>query len=363
MKKVLHIVAVMDRGGQETFIMNVFRVIDREKVSFDFLCTLDTHGDYDDEILELGGKIHHFQSSGKSSLIRRFISLYKFLRDHKSEYEAFHIHTQHAMTGFLSAIPARVWGIPKIIVHSHNVDTFYHPRFHFLFRPLLRHMNVTKFACSESAGKWLFGRNTECQVVRNGIDVKQFLYNKGIRERVRNDNNWEEKYVIGHIGRMEEQKNHFFLLEVFSKLVEINDDAILVLVGDGTLVEDIQERARKLGIREKVFFLGVRNDVNELLQGFDLFLFPSLFEGLGIVLIEAQCAGLPCLISEHMPEEVDVSDLVERLNLQESAMNWAKKAQQLLMEKGDRHNYGEKIENAGFDIHKTAEYLQDYYCT
>lgn len=361
-KKVLHYVSSMNRGGQETFIMNVFRKINKEKVSFDFLCVLSEKGAYDDEIDTLGGKIYSLElGHNKIKVFDRLYAVFLFLKKHKNEYEAFHIHTQHAMDGYLNAAIAKKLGIKKVIVHSHSTSTLYHPFFHKVFKPLLGRMKIYRFACSNIAGTWLFGQTAKYEIIKNGIDVNTFSYSALNRKRIRLNYGWENYTVIGHVGSLTYPKNHEFILDVFKNYSEINPKAILVLIGDGPLKAMVEEKVKKLGLEKTVFLMGSKSNIYDFDQGMDLFLFPSHYEGLPVVLVEAQCTGLKCLISDVITPEIDVTRNIYRMPLSASALSWANRIDKIISELGNRQNMANTIRDAGFDIENTAEFLEKFY--
>lgn len=363
MKKVLHYVTLMNRAGEETFIMNVFRNIDRNKVMFDFLVTGEGKGDFDDEINSLGGRIYHIKLnrlSGKIKQLDNVFILKKKLANFDGEYEYFHIHTQHAMDAYLSALAAKMAGIKHVIIHSHNSSTIYSTRVHNLFKILLDKLNITRFACGIDAGKWMF-KSKKFKIVRNGIDLDKFLYSEKTRHLIREKMNWQNKFVIGHIGRFNKQKNHDFLIDVFYELQKYNKKALLVLIGAGELQENIIQKAKKLGLDDKVEFLGVRDDVNELYQGLDLFAFPSLFEGLPVVLVETQAADLPSVISNTITEEIVLNDNVYQLSLDAGPKAWADKIEQFYLQDRIRANNEKNMTDAGYNIKLVAKELENFY--
>ena len=363
MVTVLHYVSIMNRGGQETFIMNVFRSIDRRKVTFDFLCTLSEKGDYDDEIDALGGNIYSLELGYcKVQLMDRLYALSAFLKKHKGEYDVFHIHTQHAMDGYLNAIVAKKSGIKKVVVHSHSTSTLYHPLLHYFFRPFLNTIKIDKFACSDMAGEWLFGKGKKYRIIRNGVNVEAFSYSNTTRDKIRLENGWNDYTIIGHVGSMTYPKNHEFILDVFSEYIKINPKSILVLIGTGPLKNVVENKIENLKLKKSVILMGSRNDVNLLDQGLDLFLFPSRYEGLPVVLVEAQCTGVNCLISDTITPEVDVTENLYRLSLEEKAECWAKKIDEIITSTSERTSMSNAVKKAGFDIKDTALELKKFYC-
>lgn len=369
MHRVLHYVALMNRGGEETFIMNVFRAIDRNVISFDFLCCLPGIGDYDSEIAELGGEVHHIELSklhSKFKQIANFYILYKYLKAHNKKYDAFHIHTQHAMDGFKDALAAKLAGIPIVIVHSHSTSTLFHVKAHKLFRGFLNNLPITKLACSELAGKWLYGENGKFEVVRNGVDVEKYRYHNAVRESIREKNEWNDKIIIGHVGNFTYPKNHEFIIDVFNAYCKEEPKAHLVFAGKGELMNSAKAKCEGLGIIDRVTFLGMREDVEVLDQGYDLMLFPSRYEGLPVVLVEAQCTGLPCLISDTITQEVDITDLVSRLNIENDDITiWVDTIKEMLVEfkhyrRGDA---AQAVYDNRYSMNDTVNRLMEIYCS
>ena len=329
MKRIIQEVTIMNRAGQETLWMNVFRKTDRTKLMYDFLVYSTEVGDYDDEIKSLGGKVIYIGDNLYRGKISKYFGEIKrvknFFENHR-EYDTYHINTYHAMALF-SVIGARMAGVSRIIVHSHNTNAV-HPTLHKLVRPVLNLLKFEKFACSDEAGEWMFGkrkmRQGKVKIVKNGIDTKAYQFDENIRKQKRADLGIvDSTKVIGHIGRFNFQKNHSFLIDIFEESSKNHDDCKLLLIGRGELEDDIRAKVKEKGLDDKVLFLGVRSDVNELLMAMDVFLFPSLFEGLGIVLIEAQAAGLRSVCSSIIPEEATMTDDIIRVPLDASADKWA----------------------------------------
>ena len=360
MLNVMHFVSKMDRAGQETFIMNLFRKIDRSKIQFDFLCTDNGVGDYDEEIVSLGGRIYYIppiKLQGPLKQGEKFFSLISVLRKHRCD--VFHIHTHHAMDAFRDALAAKVAGIKTVVVHSHNTSALFHLQAHGLFKKLLSILPVRRFACSKAAGEWLF-TDYNFSVIHNGLDVDDIYFREALRLKVRDRMGWSGKKIIGHVGRFNEQKNHRFIIEVFAEIFSRDPSTHLVLVGKGELEEEIRALVEKRGLTDAVSFLGIRDDVQRLYQGMDLFLFPSLFEGLGIVLIEAQACDLPCLVSDAIPQEaILTSRTVSKLT--HSTAEWATEALHLLNQSESRGDNRNVLKEAGYDIGVLANNLEKVY--
>lgn len=363
MINVLHYVAVMDRGGQETFIMNLYRKIDRNQIQFDFLCGEERSGAYDDEIKTLGGKIFHLKprtAPNPLNHLQEVRALARFLRKSETKYDVFHIHTHHAFSAFLSVVGAKLAGIKTIVVHSHNTSAQYHLKAHELFKKLLCCFKIKRFACSEAAGFWLHGKK-DFKVIHNGVDLDVFRFDADKRDDIRQELKWGDKKIIGHIGRFNGQKNHTFLIEIFEALHLKEPNTHLVLVGKGELEDEIRKLVSEKQLNDAVTFLGVRDDVHRLYQGMDLFLFPSLFEGLSVVLVEAQTCGLPCLISDTItPENVFVDNVIQK-SLKDSAKEWSLVGAQMLIDYAERSDTTNVIRKYGYDMGDLAAKLYDIY--
>jgi glycosyltransferase involved in cell wall biosynthesis len=359
--RILHVVVNMNRGGAETLLMNLYRNIDRSKVQFDFLTCKE--GVFDKEILELGGKIHripYITDVGHRGYLR---ALDKFFVSNPN-YKIVHSHMDK-MSGFILH-SAKKANIPVRIAHSHNTKSeggiiarVYKWYVGSNINPHATHL----YACSNAAAKWLFGkRNGNATILKNGIESDKFQFSVEKREQVREELQLsEETLVIGHVGRFAKQKNHIFLLDVFAGLNKVVPDSILILVGNGPLQPKIEEKIKDLNLTGKVKLLGVRDDVDHLLHALDLFVFPSLHEGLPVTLIEAQGTGLRCIISETITKEVDMGlGLVHYLPVTEKKI-WIDKIIDSASKITARNISINKLAQKGYDIRKTAEFTQNSY--
>lgn len=356
--RVLHVVTYMGRGGLETMLMNYYRNIDRSKVQFDFLTHRDFKADYDDEILALGGKIFHLPNLnpfGSAYLSK----LNQFFKEH-TEYKIVHSHLD-----CMAGIPlkyAKKNGVPVRIAHSHSSNQVKDSKYilKLFFKRNISKYATQLFACSQVAGKWMFG-NKNFSVLNNAIDAEKYVYNTDVRIKIRELFGLkQDEFVVGHIGRFNTSKNHNFLIDIFSEIIKINPRSKLLLVGVGELQDNIRNKVNCLGLSDKVIFAGLRDDVPQVLQAMDIFVLPSLFEGLGIVNIEAQAAGLSCFISDKVPIECKkTKDLVLQVPLDAGAKYWAENI--LKYAHLQRRNTFEEIKNAGFDIKENADKLSDFY--
>lgn len=358
--RVLNLFTIMNRGGAETMVMNYYRKINREKVQFDFLVHREEEGAYEKEIKELGGRIYRMPP-----IYPQNFSLYKkkireFFEEHK-EYKIIHSHMSEL--GYFALREAKRQGIPVRICHAHNAPQGFEWKmlvrnyFKKKMMPYLTHM----FMCGKESGDWLYGKQNEDKFIQlnNAIDAEKFRYNAKTEEEVRRKLNLENKFVIGHIGRFNKQKNHIFLIDIFYEISKISKNAQLVLIGTGNLQNDIIKKVERMNLSERVHFLGVRDDINEIIQCFDALLFPSLFEGLGIVLIEAQAAGVPCFTSKDVvAKEAGITSLCHYISLESRASQWAKYLLENLEEKKDRYK---EIEEAGYDLKQNTKWLEEFY--
>jgi glycosyltransferase involved in cell wall biosynthesis len=361
--RVLHIVVNMNRGGAETLIMNLYRNIDRTKVQFDFLTC--KKGVFDREIIELGGQIHRIPYINEVGHFRYIKSLNHFF-SHHNDYTIVHSHL-NKMSGFVLRT-AKKYGIRHCISHSHNTGGeggIFAKGYKWYSGLFIPGNSDYKFACSQAASKWLFGnKSNEAKLLNNGIEPEMFMYSPEIRMKKRKELGINNQLVIGHVGRFTKQKNHKFLIEVFAGFVKRRPDSILLLCGDGVLRKDIEKLVNEFNLQEKVKFLGVRNDINQLLQAIDIFLFPSLHEGLPVTLIEAQAAGVPCFISDKITSEVDLGlDLMKFLKLTSIDL-WVTELEKFKVEKIQRNiSKISQLRDQGYDIKNTATWLQDFYLT
>lgn len=354
---------ILNRGGAETMMMNYLRKIDHSKVIFDFVVHRTERGAYDDEVERMGCKIFRFPP-----LRLLHISSYKKLIsdffDAHPEYRMIHGHCSEL--GYYIYKEAHKRGIRFIAAHAHNepcgfnIKTPVRNILKWAMLPYLTHY----FTCSRGAAKWLFGKQLMEKAIffPNAIDTQSLVFDPVKREKIRIKNGWTNRLVIGNVSRFSHQKNHLFLLDIFAEIVRRETSALLVLIGRGGELEDkIKEKVLQLGIKDHVNFMGSRSDIPDLLQGMDLFLFPSHFEGLSVAQLEAQASGLKILNSTGIPKEGTViPELVESLSLNLAADVWAKKV--LCTAKNyKRKNRFREIEEAGFDINKNAKWLQNLY--
>ena len=360
--KVAHIIGKWVGGGVEAVVMNYYRNIDKNQIQFDFLCDSDSKNIPYEEIETLGGRVILIPPYQK--VVKYHKELKRVLKEGKYKIVHSHINT----LSVFSLFAAKCAGVSVRIAHSHSTTNPKEKKKNLMkqfLRPFSKVFATHYMCCSELAGRWLFGDRTynkgKVYLLNNAIDLDKFKYNETIRKEVREELNLkEDTMVIGHIGRFEEQKNHSFLIDIFYELQKQKENSILLLVGQGPKMKEMQEKVKQLDIEEKVMFLGQRKEVNRLYQSFDRFVFPSIYEGLGMVLIEAQCSNLYCLASSEVPNIAKINENVEFLELSKSAKEWANK---ILEDKNklNRETFNEKIQEAGYDIKREENKLAQKY--
>ena len=313
MKRVLHVVAGLGLGGAETFLINIYRNIDREKVQFDFLTYYEKGqtGFYDDEVLSLGGHIHNIQAVKNAGIIKFVDSLRQVIRE--GNYAIVHAHTDYNI-GF-AMLAAKLEGVAIRITHSHSIKSVKKQNLSQKLYGYAMYYLINKYAsifcaCSKKAASYLFSTENRDRYIfiPNAVDMSKFLEddlesNKKLKQSL---NIPLKSKIIGHVGRYGKAKNHDFIIDIFYELLQRRKDVYLLLIGDGPTRKNIQQKVRELNIENNVKILGLRKDIPALMSIMDVFILPSLYEGFGIVLLEAQASGLPCIVSEHIQPEPDM---------------------------------------------------------
>lgn len=362
--KVLNKLQKVQLGGMLNYVFGNMKYIDRNQFQMDILSkdkeflNLKEHKEY-------GYNLQFYSTKERDNRDLLISEMQKALEG----YDVFHIHTAYWL-GFLMEDIAMKMGIKKVIVHSHNSglgidDLKIRKKFekmHEYYKGLFSLKEATHFcACSKEAADWLYGPNIPRDriiILKNAIEVERFSYSIQKREEIRKELDIENKFVIGHSGRFERQKNHILLINSFAKAYKRNSNIHLLLLGAGLLENDIKMQIEELGIQEAVTFVGWKDNSEDYMQAFDLFALPSLFEGLPIVLIEAQTAGLKCLVSDYVTNEADITGNVQYLPLDEEV--WVKEI--LKASAGyDRINTDTVVRNAGYDIRDQIKILENLY--
>ncbi|MBQ9659593.1 MAG: glycosyltransferase [Clostridia bacterium] len=357
-------------GGVEKILYDIYKHIDRDKVQFDFLSPNGaTYKICKSEIEKLGGKILDLKNNRRNlkEKILYDIKLHKFLKSNK--YDIIHINSGVFFFCLQVALIAKINGVKKIIVHSHNniKNSKIKGILIKILKPILNNIVDERLACSRLAGEAMFYKKSveqgKVKIIKNGLEIEKFKFDKSIRDEYRKKMNLEENVIYGHIGRFELEKNHDFLIDIFYEIQKKQENAKLLLVGEGKLKDIIKEKVEKLNISDKVKFLGLRKDVNNILQAIDCFIFPSKYEGLGIVAIEAQTAGVYTVCSETIPIEAKISDKFKFINLEQTPEVWAKiiyENQCINNMEYRKEAYKNTIRN-GYDINSVSEELEKIY--
>lgn len=366
LNKVLHVVSAMNRGGAETMIMNIYRSIDRRKVQFDFVSHCEEECHYDQEIRKLGGRIFYVKSLGQSGPIKYINDIKKIINEN-GPYIAIHSHTDY-QSGF-GAFAGKLAGVKKRICHSHNTNwprsKHWFNQLTLQFLKMLIRTNATDLvSCGKEAAKFLFDTE-KVTVIPNAIDLDVFKRAKDLDVGYyRNELgiNLDTK-VIGHIGRFSEQKNHLFILKLAEFLREKNFNFRILLIGDGPLRSAVETEINNKGLSNYIQCLGVRSDIPELMNLFNVFILPSLYEGLPVVLIEAQAAGIPCVISSTITDEVDMGlGLIKKVSLDDDLKFWENALTKALeTSKPDWNAIYTALTKRGYNIKQSVRDLMQVY--
>ena len=367
--RILHVLGNTQLGGAESRIMDLYRHMDRSVVQFDFVVHSKEEGYFNEEIRKLGGRIFRvprFRVLNYFSYCRAWKQLLQEHRDAEGKSE-FHMIQGHMTSTAAIYLPiARKCGIETTIAHARSAGVDKGLKgilTRFLRRNLSKKADYL-FTCSEIAGISVFGKKAveqgRTRFLPNAIDCQKFAPDSLVREKIRRELGIENSYVIGHVGRFHYAKNHEYLLRVFAELVKRKTrDYVLLLLGEGSGMEDIRILSRELGIEDKVYFLGNRSNVNDYYQAMDYFVYPSRFEGMPGTIVEAQTAGLRCLMSDTICKEVIATELVTTRSIHEDPRLWADEIEQHLQYK--RSSRVDEMKELGFDVYGQAVLMTDFY--
>lgn len=361
--KVLHIIGALSIGGAENVAMNFCRYLDKNKFTCDYLIYSDDIGEYEDEAKMNGANIFRITSPTKS--YRHFVyDLVKILKN--EQYDVVHAH--NLLNNGIVLLLAKICGIKKLVCHSHSTNSggsnnFIYLIYERLMKFLIKIFATDFIACGVDAGNYLYGQklfNKKGKVVLNGIDMKKYTYSEEtetiVRKELEIDN---DTIVLGHVGRFSPVKNHDFLIDLFYEFWKENKNSKLLLVGDGELREEIQKKIENLGIESSVIITGVRMDVEKIMQVIDVFIFPSFYEGFPLALIEAQAIGIPCLVSDNITKQAQITNLINYLDLNSSFQEWIRciKTTKIKSKKKETIN----LISSEFDINSTIKEMEKIY--
>lgn len=353
--RVAHIIGKWVGGGVESVVMNYYNYIDREKIQFDFICDEDSTNIPYDEIEKLGGKVILIPP------YQRIVKYHKTLKNVLKDGNYKIVHSHINTLSVFSLFAAKCAGVPVRIAHSHSTTNKKEKKKNILkqiLRPFSKLFATDYMCCSEYAGRWLFGDKEydkgNVYLLNNAIDLDKFKYDEKVRIKKREELNIEDDtLVIGHVGRFVEQKNHRFLIDIFNEVHKQNSKSVLLLAGQGPLMNEMMKKVERLGLGDSVKFLGQRHDIEQLYQAFDVFCLPSLYEGLGMVLIEAQCSGLYCVASNEVPNIVNIADIVKFCDLR-NIKEWK---ENILIRQDTRKDLFKKLTECGYNIKKENKKL------
>jgi glycosyltransferase involved in cell wall biosynthesis len=357
--KVLHIANMNKGSGVAVCLMNFLRYIDKSRIAFCFLTeSLSENKNYEEDINLLGGSVYKIIKY-KKNIIKYIFSLNKLLKN--EEFDIVHCHN-FVISIFALAL-AKKNKIKIRAIHSHNASIApkYKKIFVLIARIFFKLLATHYFACSTDAGKFLFGHK-EFQIIHNAIDVERYRFDRNTRNSIRNKLNiYSNTLVIGHVGRFSEQKNHVFLLDVFSHFINARPNSVLLLVGTGEKEQFLRDLSVKLGLSDKIIFYGIADDVFNVYSAMDIFVFPSLFEGLPLVGIEAQCAGLPIIASNTISKEMGITNLVTWFDLNKPPEKWVDVILEQITTKDERQDMSESIISANYAIIIESKKLERKY--
>ena len=363
MKKMLIICGSLRIGGAEKVASDLFRYAPERQFEFHYLVFEGLGNDYGREIESRGGKVYCWPSPSDNyaAYYRRLIQLIK-----ENQYAAVHSHTM--FNSGINLYAAKKCGVPIRIAHSHTTKTetkvsVVQKIYEMVMRRLISMSSTHLFACGVAAGEWMFGEKTfrsKGTVIHNGIDTQKYRFSVKDRNKVRSELGMEDSYIIGHVGRISTLKNQSFLVGLMPEIIKRKPNAKLVLLGSGydEKVNELRDQINKLHLENRVLLYGVTDCVEQFLSAFDVFAFPSLREGTPLALLEAQCNGLPCIVSTNVPNDVFVSDLIQSISL-ERREEWIR----MLTERTrrDSESYADYLLEKGYDVHRTYMYIYQVY--
>lgn len=366
--RVLHVgVDNIGHGGRSTIAYNLAINMNEKKIKNDFLAFKKIDAEYRNQLENNNGKVIFIEQHNKNRLMRKITTAINVIRAMKdNKYDVIHIHSDTAIESFKTIILAKFARVNGICIHAHTTgsekkNNSIKKNITILCQKLISNSKYLKLACTDQAADYMYGKYiSDVNIINNGIDIEKYAYNSRIREKVRKELEITNDFVIGCVARLTTVKNHMFLLNVFNLILTKNSDAKLLLVGEGPLLQELKDYAAKLKIEDNIIFLGNRDDVPNIMQAMDAFVLPSLFEGLGLVNIEAQAAGLPCVVSSGVPEAARILKSFTFLSLDSGYKVWADKI--LSFESFKRIDTSNEIKEANYDIKSSSNKVQSLYC-
>jgi glycosyltransferase involved in cell wall biosynthesis len=362
--QVLHYIPGFKSGGIESRLLDWYRNIDREKIQFSLVKLNEIDNSHNTvEFKQLGGIIHNLPKLNIINFFLYFKFLVKLLK--KNKYDIVHVHNLHS--GLFVLFASKMFGIKCRVLHSRTTDYLpsekYKPFKKILMK--LSPMFATHFfSCSMEAAKWGFGKKIalKSKIIKNGIQLKKFNFDSATREKIRKELNIKNEFIIGTICRLSPQKNLIFLINLFEKIFREDKNIILTIVGAGSSQKEIEKVIEDFKLNNKVVLCGEKSNVHEYYMAFDMFIATSLYEGFGTTAIEAQATGLPSIVSTGFPETVCVTNLIQRIDLEESLEIWKKKALETIQKTRNPESIAE-VKNAGYDASMVAKELEFFYTT
>ncbi len=374
MVRVLQVLGSTTLGGAESRVMDLYRHMDRDRVQFDFLVTKGHTGHFDEEIESLGGHVYTIMPYRIYNHKQYTDAAKAFFKEH-NDYAVVHGHMTSTASIYLPI--AKASGVPLTIAHARSagVDSGIKGTLTNMLRKNLSKRCDKMLACSDLAARSVFGEHSYAdglvKIMPNAIEVTDYAVNTSDRERIRNKYNVTDKFVIGHAGRFHEAKNHLFLIDVFNEFLKLRKDAVLMLLGDGPLEESIRDHIKGLSIEDKVILAGNQSPISPFYQAFDAFVFPSIYEGMPGAVIEAQAAGLRCLVSDSVTRLAKTTDLVEFESLNKDSKKWANKINSIYGDLPvnalwnerlrDNHAIQQIMLDSDYDVNNQVRYYTDLY--
>ena len=325
-ERIAQIIGQNSKGGVESVVFNYYKFIDKSKFQFDFFVQSNSPYEIPVDILKLGCNVIIIPPY--KHLFAYIMSLNIFFK--KGQYKI--VHSNMSTISVFVLLAAKLANIPVRISHNHVTagkgrGEFFRNMIKYILRPFSKVFPTHLFACSEYAGRWMYGNKTfdkgKVTVINNAIDISKFAYNENIRNSLRNDLNLNGKFVVGNVGRFMPQKNHDFLIDIFYEVYKKDSDSVLLLIGEGELKKRIKEKTARLGMKNNVLFIGIKENVHEYYQVMDVFVLPSLYEGLGMVAVESQVSGLPSVVSDKVPYEAKLDNFIDFISLKQKPAAWA----------------------------------------